>query len=380
MEYEFHLQDPTCPSTVYLFEAIISAVRNAAEWRGMFAFASRGGVDALLADPEVVQFLGHGSMSLLVGIDAITNRGTLERLRELEATYQRMMVRVFWNRTAGLFHPKISHFTYADGRRSVIVGSGNLTPGGLRQNFEAFSVVRAGPRERLSLASWDQFLRDHAADIRAIDDAALERAALNVVRARARVREEPEPDAGPVPVAAPVEPGGAEETAPVTTTDVDRILVSSVPRAGGRWHQVHFNKEVIEQFFRVQPNSTQRVYLRECRLDGTFGDLEVRPCVLSERNLNHKIELGSHHGAAYPADGKPIAVFRELQARSFAYVLLMPGETGYRESAELLNRLPKAGRGDPRAITNLNELRRAWPASPLLTGVVVGAPEAAGPR
>lgn len=227
MEYEFHLQDPTSPSTTYLFEAIIAAAREACSWRGMFAFASRGGVDALLRDHDVEEFLTRGPLSLLVGMDAITNRGTLERLKELEAIYPKLAVRVFWNRTPGLFHPKISHFEYPDGKKAVIVGSGNLTPGGLRQNVEAFSIVRAGPREPVNLDGWNRFLTDHAVDIRAIDDAALERAAQNVIRARARVKEPPEPDV--VPVAPGAE--ATSEPAPVTTPEVDRVLVASVPRA-----------------------------------------------------------------------------------------------------------------------------------------------------
>ena len=47
MEYEFHVQDPTTPDTVYLFEAIIGAVREATSFDGIFAFASRAGVDSL---------------------------------------------------------------------------------------------------------------------------------------------------------------------------------------------------------------------------------------------------------------------------------------------------------------------------------------------
>jgi hypothetical protein len=46
MEYTFHLQDPTAPETVYLFEAIIESARGASEWSSMFAFASKNGVPA----------------------------------------------------------------------------------------------------------------------------------------------------------------------------------------------------------------------------------------------------------------------------------------------------------------------------------------------
>ena len=57
MEYEFHVQDPTTPDTVYLFEAIVRAFHGATSCAGIFAFASRAGVDLLLGDPEIRSFL-----------------------------------------------------------------------------------------------------------------------------------------------------------------------------------------------------------------------------------------------------------------------------------------------------------------------------------
>ncbi len=92
MDCEFHLQDPTSPDTVYLFEAILQASQGAQSCTGIFAFASRAGVDSLISDPETQKFLGESTMSLLVGIDAVTNRRTLERLQELELEHERLSV------------------------------------------------------------------------------------------------------------------------------------------------------------------------------------------------------------------------------------------------------------------------------------------------
>ena len=350
MDCELHVQDPTSAETVYLFEAIIDASRGATSCTGMFAFASRAGVDSLIEDPETQNFLGESTMSLLVGIDAVTNHDTLVRLQALEQKHERLSVQVFWNPTNALFHPKVTRFEYLDGSRSIIVGSGNLTPGGLRQNFEAFSVIRAAANETLDVSSWDRFLTDHAGDIRAIDEDVLARAARNMIRGRRRRRD--------------IEP---EIELPVGRTD--RFLVARVPKAGGRWHQVHFNIAVIEQFFRVKHGTAQRVYLVECRQDGTFGDQEVRPCVYSETNKNLKIEVASHHGEPYPDAGQPIAVYRELQARSFAYMLLMPGDPGYDAMYALTGTLPQVGRGMRRVVTDSASIRGAWATSPLITAI-----------
>jgi hypothetical protein len=372
MECEFFLQDPTSPDTVYLFEAMIAASQDAVAWTGMFAFASRAGVDALVTDPVTQSFLRDSRMSLLVGMDAVTNRGTLERLQALERQHARLSVRVFWNRTPGLFHPKIARFDYPNGSRSLIVGSGNLTPGGLRQNFEAFSVMRASANETLDVSSWERFLTDHAEDIRAIDEEALERAARNTIRGGGE-RRIPQLDVEPDPVGRAVgndgRPAiaGAEVELPVGGTE--RFLIAQVPEAGGRWHQLHLNKDVVERYFRVQPNTSQRAYLVECMLDGSFGDQEVRPCVYSQANKNHKIEIASHRGDPYPAGGPPIAVFRELQARSFAYMLLMPGDRGYAELSRLNAEHEAIGRGHRRIVTDLASVRDAWPQCPLITAI-----------
>ena len=365
MEYEFHVQDPTTPDTVYLFEAIIGAVREATSFDGIFAFASRAGVDSLFGDPEIRSFLNGSRMSLLIGLDAITKRETLQRLRELEVEHTDLRVRVFRNPTNALFHPKVARFAYADGSRSMIVGSGNLTPGGLRQNFEAFSVFRTGPRETLDSSSWDRFLADHAGDVRPIDEDALARAARNVARRPAR---DIEPASG---VSAPIQSADHDSASDVAVVlaGSNRFLIARVPKAGNRWQQIHFNVPVIDRFFRVRPNTTQRVYLVECRQDGTLGDEEWRPCVYSDANKNLKIEVASHRGEPYPDGGPPVAVYRELHARSFAYMLLMPGDPGYDAMFELTETRTTVGPGAHRVITDRDDIRAAWPASPLITTI-----------
>ena len=359
MDCEFHIQDPTSPETIYLLEAIVAASRGAASCNGVFAFASRNGVNSLVGDPEIQDFLRESPMSLVVGIDAVTNRHALARLQELEQEIDRLTVRVFWNPTGALFHPKIVRFEYPDGRRTLVVGSGNLTPGGLRQHFEAFSVVRSEAEETLDVTSWDRFLTEHASGLRPIDDRALERAAENVVRGRRR-RQSIEPlivdRAGEEPAASPL-------------AGTDRFLVAQVPRAGDRWHQIHFNRQVIEEFFHVRHDSAQRVFLVECRQDGGFGEQEVRPCVYSDANKNLKIEVASHQQEPYPDAGPPVAVYRELQIRSFAYMLLMPGEPGYDAMFTLTENLPTIGGGLPRVITDGSNIRSVWADSPLVTAI-----------
>jgi HKD family nuclease len=366
MDYEFHFQDPTSRTTVYLQEAIIDAVQGATHWRSVFAFVTRNGVRTLLTDPIVEAFLERGRLELIVGIDAVTNRNTLEFLAEFERDHANFSVRVFWNQTAGLFHPKISHFRYANGREVLIVGSGNLTPGGLQDNFEGYTVLRSRAREAIEIPSLDEFIQAHQQNIRPIDEEILARASRNViVGGGRRVGPRRRPiEIGPEIAEAAAEAVIDEQQAPAEVHD--RVLVARVPRAGGRWHQVHFNHDVIDQFFQVSPNSTQRVYLVARRPDGSAAEQEVRPCVYSQTNKNYKIELGARHDEEYPEHGVPIALFRELHARSFEYMLTFPDEPGYSELYRLTGELPSVGKGLRRVITDTATLAQTWPQCPLV--------------
>jgi hypothetical protein len=363
MELQFCIQDPTYTGTTYLYEAILAAAVHAARWRGVYAFASRDGVNHLIDDPVVHEFLhAGGEIDLLVGIDAVTNRPTLERLRELEHRNGRFRPRVFWNESSGLFHPKISDFAYEDGRRTLIVGSGNLTPGGLMNNFEGYTIVSVDRAEELDVSALDEFMTRHAAEIRLIDDEALERAARNLVRAIQGARR-----AGGIVVRRRRPPRAGVVPRPAPAVGFDRILIAQVPAAGGRWAQVHFNTDVVRTYFRIADHTTQRAYLTHVAADGSRADVEVRPCVFSETNKNHKIEIGAARGQAYPAGAPPVLVFRERQLRTFDYMLLMPDENGYAPLIDLTRRLPTLGRGFPRVITDMNTLAASWADCPLLT-------------
>ena len=362
MEIRFCIQDPTCTETTYLYEAILTAVVNAASWRGVYAFASRDGVNHLIEDPVVLNYMrAGGEIDLLVGIDAVTNRSTLERLRELEHQNHRFRPKIFWNESTGLFHPKISDFTYEDGRRTLIVGSGNLTPGGLMNNFEGYTIISVDGTEELDVSALDEFLARHAADIRSIDDQALERAAHNIVRPIQNARR-----AGGI-----VMPRrwrrAATAPRPAPAPRFDRVLIAQVPKAGGRWAQVHFNTDVVRDYFQITDLQTHRVYLTHVPANGDRSVVEVRPCVLSEANRNHKIEIGAARGQEYPDSETPLLVFRERELRTFYYMLLMPDENGYGSMMKLTERLPSLGRGLRRVITDMNALANSWSDCPLLT-------------
>ena len=230
-------------------------------------------------------------------------------------------------------------------------------------NFEGYSVISGGRRDTLDLSSLDAFLVRHAADIRPIDQEALERAALNVMRPVAGVpRPQVPPPRSPVVRPAPVVPVARAAV-------LDRILVAEVPGAGGRWSQSHLNAAVIQEYFRVTDLTTQRAYLTHVDAGGVRGEEKVRPIVFSTTNKNYKVEISAAKGKDYPTAGHPMLIFRERQVRCFDYMLLMPGDAGYAEAVALSQALPGLGKGFRRSITDLPTLARAWPGCPLLTTV-----------
>lgn len=368
MLYRLAFQDPSADQPCYLYEEVIRELEQpyVVHFDGMFAFASAAGVESLLQDPDFDRFLTRGrTCSLVVGLDAVTNEATLNLLDSLCERHPGLHVRVFHNDVADLFHPKLSRFVHADGGVTLVVGSGNLTPGGLRRNIEAYTVAVMDAQEIGTTAevdALDEFMDRHAARIRVIDEEGRARARANVYRGRRRGRGAPLDEAEVAEAEA-----AAEEIseAPPGEVPTQRMMLAEVPRAGGRWHQVHFNRQAIEDYFRARANSTDRVFLYEVQPDGSLGPVEARKVVFSAANVNHKVEISAHRGAAYPTAGPPILVLREIGTRMHRYVMLLPGEVGYVEARAVLYSLPSIGRGAQRVITTADVVGGAWPDCPV---------------
>ena len=152
-------------------------------FRAAVAFVKRSGTRHIA--PALAAFARRSAVEIIAGID---HRGTsAEGLQELlDAVSPAGRVIVFHNRLPFTFHPKIYLFKSAVAA-DVLVGSGNLTEGGLFTNYEAavrVSLDRAEPRDDAVLRSVEQRL-DAWADLstgtaRVLDNLLLER--LTVAR------------------------------------------------------------------------------------------------------------------------------------------------------------------------------------------------------
>ncbi len=171
-------------------------------FRAAVAFVKRSGTRHVA--PALAAFARTSAVEIIAGID---HGGTsAEGLRDLlDAVAPAGRVIVFHNRLPFTFHPKIYLFK-SDVAADVLVGSGNLTEGGLFTNYEAavrISLDMAEPRDASVLRSVEQKL-DAWADLssgiaRVLDDLLLARltvAGLTPSEADALVTEGVEGDPG----------------------------------------------------------------------------------------------------------------------------------------------------------------------------------------
>jgi len=349
MKIQLGIQDPSDGSMPYVFDAIVRAANGAKRGYAIFAFATEAGVDLLLNHDSIQTLSNTGLFEVIVGIDAITNRQTLEKLRE--ASHQRPGLRpkVFWNTTGGIFHPKLCHFQSAH-RDTWIIGSGNLTPRGLRDNYEAFTLIEGKSSELTNFnVIFHRFLDSHASDIREIDDEALKRASKNTFTQSVGEIEAPE----------------HRTVQKHFRTPKSGVLIAELPRGGGRWQQANFDVATTRDFFGVErtPNSLRTtLFFNEVDSTGASVSEEVRHFTYT-RSKNLRVQLAAKNGTDYPKKGRPIAIIGYVKPRHFVYQLLLPGNKGFAILKGVLDR--QASGKVRRHITELGKVRAVWPKCPL---------------
>jgi HKD family nuclease len=306
------------------------------------------------------------------------------------------------------FHPKF-YVVEGAGRARAIVGSGNLTVGGLYENYEVAVGLELDLTEAEDVAVlddlrawWDQRWDEPGASVK-LSKRTIERliADPNIAVVpeawgppRRAGKSRPGKQGGSVfgpPVrglgAAPPAPrrpatavppidesdgvvtARARPTVPTTTRgDSRRVLAAGLPR--DRWGQAGFNAEVADDFFDVRANGDLISAEGVDRNGRSTGNATRRLIFPATSNQNHRIELPEPEGRTRPSVGTPIVLALELDQRQFRYMYLMPGDPGYQTiEREIANR-PAVGRNrlpsTKRVYMTLGDLRQAWSGSPLL--------------
>jgi hypothetical protein len=344
-----HLQDPGAPSG-YLLEAMLDAAKGADRGGGIFAFATADGIRASLHDKAFGRLLKRGTFDLVVGVDSITNVLAVEELARSVSQYAGLSGRVLVHAESVLFHPKVSWFGKGS-NLTLIVGSGNLTVRGLRENWEAFTVIAlrataAGAAER-QLADW---LARHAALLLAPDDPRVLKEAARNSGQEASLRH-------------------ARRRATTATGDTPpsnaQVLVAEAPKSGGRPSQVNFHKVHYEGFFRAKAGSGRHTTLRNVARDGTIGEAEVRPSS-TRKSRNFSLELAGFANTKPPGKLPAIGVYVRLPQGTFLYMRVAPGEPGYADlDGFLTDNWTGPAKQKRQVEAGLSDVRKAWPKSPL---------------
>ena len=346
MKTKLEFQDPGSDA---LLKALLDASSGATRGGGVFSWTNVAGIQAFFADDAVQTYFKVGEFNLVVGVDSITDEPAVRSLTALATKLKGLRVQAFLHNTGALFHPKLAWFASSK-QMTVIVGSGNLTRGGLMSNWEAFTVTSLNGAEatlaETRLTNWLTQVDEYLVDI--ADDRVMERAKKNKGNERAIKR------------------AGAATAADRALNVVGNapMLIAQVPRSGDRPSQVNFDKANFESFFGASVIGSQRtIFLYEVMPDGALAEVEPRPGV-ARRSKNYSFELRGARKSS--STGHTIAVFLRFGPSDFAYVCVRPGEDGFVEMDKFLTSR-WTGRSDrmKRVPSSVDDLRKVWPQSPL---------------
>lgn len=133
---------------------LLASLRWASDVRIATAFAKRSGV-SMIIEPLKDMLVSGGAVQIIYGLDfRITDPEAMEQLTSLDAGYDGVTHYAYsgWELAFDhAFHPKFYMCTDGEGNAQVIIGSSNLTYGGLWKNVET-NVVISGTVEEPAIA------------------------------------------------------------------------------------------------------------------------------------------------------------------------------------------------------------------------------------
>ena len=281
----------------------------------------------LSAEPVFLKFLNASKFTVIVGLDAITDTRAIDELRKLSKSHPNFKPKVFLHEVAGsIFHPKTMWLKTPKGG-VIITGSGNLTSGGLKSNWEAMAVETLTIAEMTAaMNAWDAWLKTHRKELYDLDDPKVKVRAEANKRLRAKIKRAIRgPEEEGAEIEAEIEAAAEVVEEVEQEGNLNPILIAEIPKGSSRWEQANFDKRSFIGFFGVTLGVPKSVRFFHVNDDGTLTDEKLRPAV-PVKSQNYRFELAAAKGKAYPKNGVPIGVFERVSDLEFHYVLLMPGE------------------------------------------------------
>lgn len=349
-------QTPSAGSPQLLTQ-LSQAAHGASAAGAAFAYATKDGIELLFADPRIRQFAETSPFDLVVGLDGITDLRSIGALERATAKFPQLTVSLFLNSQSGrTFHPKVAWFQHGNGGATV-TGSGNLTKGGLLRNWEAFSAETHDAASTADLiAQWAIWKSDHEGDMRDLaDQAARDRAERNRWVANAVRKAAKLPHAAAVQlIATVVAPTAADET-PFLATEL----------IANRLTQPNIRRIDFEEFFGVPLPQGKELTLYRVYSDGSFSEPHTTPAFRTAPS-NFRFNMQAMKGVVNPGNTRPVALFERLDADTFKYMVLLPGDPGYALVQTRLGGPSAGGANSLRVRLTLDEIESIWPDCPLL--------------
>lgn len=349
------LQIPGEESTLHV--ALVEAAANASGGFAAFAFATSTGIDTCFAEPTFRKLLEDGHFHLVIGLDAITDTAALAALKTAQAALPHAAISLFYNSKGGiLFHPKTMFFRRASGA-VCLTGSGNLTLGGLRNNWEAFWKADISESDALALeAQWAQWLTIHQGNILPVDDLRVEEQAKLNAKSKAQIQK--------VTKETDSEALAAIEEEAAEVASLNPFLIAEVPK--NRPGQADFGIDAYQGFFGVTIGKPRHVTFFRVLPSGALAAPEYRQAV-AVKSSNYRFEVDALGGLSHPTKGHFILIFERIGKSEYRYILLKPGEAGHTSVQQFLDaNYFVQGNSKRRVVVTRSDVQAAWPDNPLL--------------
>ncbi|EIY4754139.1 phospholipase D family protein [Vibrio cholerae] len=374
----FFIQDPAGLCGGLLHNSILSEASKASEGGGAFAFATKEGIELLLESQEFRGLLSRGVFTLVVGIDAITNTKSIETLQIYKDKYENLDVKVFYHKESGvIFHPKFSWFrnTQNTDQGSIIVGSGNLTPRGLRNNWEAyFETPLLSAQFTQTYDTWTHWVSTHTQFLCELDDPDVLNKAQENTKEFNRNFTNKVVNINNQPKTTKPKPRVQDGS---TTYNNNRYLLLEVPvgrrvNTPSAYTQANLGKQLFEDFFNIDITITPDLfYFQHVDENGDTDQLEATTPIIKtvSSNYNFKLSATDDKGSPQPVT-PPLCIFTEIGVRTYRYRFMLPGDQYYNELRTYLLSQPSIGRGGHKFIGNQADLYTVIPNAPFLASLL----------
>lgn len=361
----------------------------------LVAFASYGGITALT--PYIMRAKNNGvNIKIILGVDQkCTSKEALEEVLSWDVDSF-----IYYTLNTNIFHPKVYLFENSD-YYTLIVGSNNLTEGGLVRNVECSLLVQdmQGTSVHCAFYSyWKGILNSTEENIYSITQELIdklyedkiipsdsERAQLSAEKRaivssgdknlsffkKSGIQKNPdgfEPNhlRRHIKTKKMGQPSDTTKPAEEIETPLEigeEVLIAEIG-GGPRWKQVNFPINIFEEFFGAERgNNDYWISIMNIAQDGSLGEVEKRQAVsVKSRNYRFEIHCKETKGK-YPGDDvRPIVIFVKLDSDEFLYQVLLSEHDAYEKVKEYLYRETKnKARELKRAIVHVEALHALYP-------------------